>query len=108
MGSEVIEEVQLNDIGTHFEAVIYDGPDSSSIVDVSLATTKQIVFQKSDRTVYIATAEFKTDGTDGIVRYVTVDGDLTPKGDWKLQARVKLPDGEWNSNILEFKVLDNL
>lgn len=107
MSSDDILEVQLDD-STLFEVTIYDGEGSTTVVDLSAATSKQIVFQKHNRRVLEATASFVTDGTDGKLEYRAQSGDLNVKGDWKLQGRTILPDGPWNSNIVEFKVLDNL
>jgi len=84
-------EVHQNDFGTIFRITISDGDDS---VDISSATTKQITFRKPDGTVVTQTAAWYTDGTDGILQYTTVDGDLDTVGFWKIQARIIMPT--WN------------
>lgn len=103
-------DIHLGDIGTVFEATIKDCKDGvSSIVDVSGATTKEIIFKKPDGSKLTKTAVFKTDGADGIIQYVTVAGDLDQVGiGWKLQAYLILPSGSWRSSTYQFTVLENL
>ncbi len=100
-----VQEIHVNDIGTVFEITL---KDCDVVVNISSATTKQIIFQKPDQSVIIKTAQFTTDGTDGKIRYTTVDGDLDLQGPWKIQAKVVLPTGTWSSNVDKFKVWSNL
>lgn len=98
-------EIHLNDIGTVFEVTILDG---SSAVDISAATTKQIIFKKKDRTILTAAGTFVTDGTDGKIKYTAVSGDLSVVGEWSIQAYIVTPSGEWRSDISTFTVHSNL
>jgi hypothetical protein len=66
------------------------------------------LFSKPDGAVVEKTAVFSTDGSDGKIRYITVDGDLDAIGKWKIQARVVMPTGSWSSNLSSFKVYGNL
>jgi hypothetical protein len=100
-----VQEIHLGDIGTVFEITL---KDCDTPVNVSTATTKQIIFQKPDKTNLTKTATFSTDGSDGKIRYVTVASDLSVKGTWKIQAKVVMPSGTWSSNIETFKVYENL
>lgn len=99
------KEIRVGDIGTVFEVTLYD---CDQIVDVSGATTKEIIFLKPDNTKVVKTAVFKTDGTDGIIQYVTIQDDLDQQDKWKLQGHVVLPTGEWHTDIVSFKVYTNL
>ena len=81
------EEVHVGDIGTIFRATMYDG---STVLDISGASTLQLIFAKPDGTTLTKTAVLTNDGTDGIMEYITVDGDLDTKGDWKIQGYVAL------------------
>ena len=99
-------EIHVGDIGTSFQVTLYD---STNIVDISGATTKTLYFLKPDGTTKLTkTASFLTDGTDGILEYLTISGDLDVSGTWKIQAKVVLPSGEWSSDIGKFKVYDNI
>lgn len=102
---ELIDKVFVGDIGTGFRGTF---KEDSVAVDISAATTKTISFEKPNGETIVRAGSFFTDGTDGILEYVTVDGDLDIGGDWRLQGRVIF--GGWNgrSDIVKFKVFDNL
>ncbi len=100
-----VQEVHLLDIGTVFEVTL---KDCDTPIDISSATTQQIIFRKPDGTSVTKTAIFASDGTDGKLRYVTIADDLDQIGTWKIQAKVEIPSGTWSSNIDKFKVYSNL
>lgn len=100
-------EIHVGDIGTVFQATIQDDC-SGAIVDISGAIAMNLVFQKPDGTVVSQTAVHLTDGTDGIMQYVTVLDDLDQAGSWKIQGFVQLPTGSWSTDIHKFKVYSNL
>jgi hypothetical protein len=98
-------EIHENDVGTVFEVTLKDG---DTVVDVSGATDKKIIFRKGDQTTVSKTAAFTTDGTDGKIRYISVAGDLTPAGKWTMQAYVESVSGKWHSDKHHFTVYKNL
>ena len=98
-------EVHKSDIGTAFRVTVQDG---ETAVDVSGATTKQIVFQKPSGTSVTKTAAFVTDGTNGQIQYVTIDGDLNEAGKWIMQGYVVLAAWQGHTDIYQFEVYDNL
>lgn len=98
-------EVHLNDIGTRFLVTIKDG---NNVVDLSEATTLNLIFQKPDGTNLTKTATLYTDGTDGKVYYLTVDGDLSVIGIWRLQGFAGFDDGSFYSDVYTFRVYRNL
>lgn len=99
------DQIHVGDIGTGFIVTIEN--DGAS-VDISGATTKQLIFLPPDNTEVVQIADFFTDGTDGILQYVTVEGDLNQSGSWRLQGFVVLPDGEWHTDVYVFKVYTNI
>lgn len=109
--SRGVDEIRKGDVGTVFERQIKDG---STIVDVSSASVKQIIFQKPDvgpvDGVFITkTAVLSGDGTDGKIRYVSLAGVLDEIGVWKWQGAVTLSSGgPWKTNIKTFEVHKNL
>ena len=76
--------------------------------DISYATTKELIFQKPSGTIVTKNATFFTDGTDGIIYYNTVSGDLDEEGIWHLQARVAAINDDKKSDVAHFRVRDNL
>ena len=98
-------EIHVDDIGTSFQMTLNE---CDVPVDIQAATVKEIIFKKPDKTVVTQTAEFLTDGSDGIIYYKSVSGDLDTKGTWYIQARVTMPSGTWSSDTSKFKVYVNL
>ena len=100
-------EIHLNDVGTQFKLTI---SDAGTAVDVSPSgTTYTINFRKPDGTCLTKTATPFTDGTDGIISYITSSGDLDITGTWKLQALVDFPGPtEFYSDIHSFRVHKNI
>lgn len=68
-------ELHVGDVGTRIIITIKDG---SSIVDIADATVKRFTFLRKDKTGFIRTPAFLTDGHDGKLVYTTkeypVDG----------------------------------
>ncbi len=99
-------EVHLGDIGTEFRITIVD--EDGTAIDISSSSTKTVIFKKPDGTKLEKVASFVNSGTDGLLKYVTISGDLDLIGTWKIQAKVILPGGSWYSNFKSFKVYRNL
>lgn len=107
------DEVHLNDIGTIFRATINDcdetlDPAAQVVLDISSATTTELIFEKPSGATLTKTATFTTDGTDGQIEYATISGDLDEIGTWRIQAYIVLPSGSWRSDIGCFTVHENL
>tara|TARA_R100001244_G_C5106332_1_gene120042 strand:- start:104 stop:412 length:309 start_codon:yes stop_codon:yes gene_type:complete len=98
-------EIHLNDIGTQFLLTIKDG---STAVDISTASTKQIIIKKPSGTKITEAATFSTNGSDGKIYYSTVADDLDETGSYKLQGKVIISDGTFYTDITTFKVHRNL
>ena len=97
-----IEQAHVNDIGTIFRVTVYDTTSSggTSVADISTASTNGTTFTRA--------AVFTTDGSDGDIQYISVDGDLDGAGTWNLQAYVVTPAGTWNTDVGSFRVYENL
>ena len=94
------------DIGTIFRLTITD--TAGVVIDVSTASTKFIYFQKPDGTKVKETAAFYTDGTDGIIQYTSVSGDIDQTGLWQVQGYVETSDGKFFTQKTTFSVLNTL
>lgn len=99
-------EIRVGDIGTVFILTVKDQDDA--VVDISGASTKQIIFREPDDTAVVKTAAFTTDGTDGKMQYTTVADDLDQVGEWQHQGKVVIGSGTWKTDIEKFKVYSNL
>lgn len=102
-------EIHVGDVGTVFEVILKDDED---VVDISQATVKQIHFRKPDASTLEKPGTFNDDGTDGMMYYTSVEGDLNLAGKWQIQAYVVLPvstpAGTWSSDLGRFEVFPNI
>jgi hypothetical protein len=94
------------DIGTIFRLTITD--TAGVVIDVSSASVKYLYFQAPDGTKERKTASFYTDGSDGIIQYTGVSGDIDQTGVWQVQGYVETSDGKFFTEKTTFSVLSNL
>lgn len=99
------DQIRVNDIGTTLRFTIKDGPD---VVNISAATTKQLIFTKPNGVVLTKDATFLTDGSDGILYYTAIAGDLDTCGIWQAQAYLVFPSSSYKTSIIKFTVHRNL
>lgn len=99
-------DIHVDDYGTIIRATIVE---DGTALDISTATVKKFYIQKPGTTSPDEyTAEFYTDGSDGIIQYTTEDGDLDTVGLWKIQAYIEMTGWVGRSDIVGFKVKENL
>ena len=99
-------EIRVGDIGTVFYGTILD--QDSTVLDISTATTKQLIMLLPDGTKLEKTATFYTDGSDGKLQYTIASGDLSIPGVYRLQWYIVMPSGSWKTDIKTMKVYSNL
>ena len=82
--------------------------EDGSAVDISAATTKDIIMLRPRGTTVTKAAAFNTDGIDGVLLFTSVSGDFDDPGDYTVQ--VKIVDGAktWYTSLATFFVADNL
>lgn len=103
----VTPKVRIGDFGTRFEVTIVNQHDES-IVDISGATTKEIIFKNKNGTRFARSASFTNDGKDGKMYADTQAGDINVTGDWRYMGHVITSSGEWHTEELKFIVEDIL
>ena len=99
-------EIHVGDIGTILRLTIVD--QDGVAVDVSVAagqTTMEILFKGPDKEM-TKTAVYQTDGTNGVIQWVLLSGDISAFGKWKMQGHIVITTGEWHTTAVEFDVLD--
>lgn len=94
--------LHVGDTGSYIELTIKDGDE---VFDISSATIKKIKIKTSANVVLDKTASFSTNGTDGKIKYVFIDGDLSISGIWKARGYVEMPTGKWSTTDVQFEVL---
>lgn len=95
---------QRNDRGLPIEVQVLR---SGAPMDISSATTREIIIRKG-ATVKVFPAAFTGSGTDGLIRYSPVDGDLSPAGRWEIQAHVVGPTFNFHTYWGTLDVIPNL
>ena len=110
-----IDSLHLYDYGTSILFYVTECIDGvESPIDLTTATSLTIRFTKPDGTNLdvagsIYTGGTNGDATDGIVEYITQDGDIDQTGKWKGQVTVTTPVGKYYSTIVKgITVKDNL
>lgn len=98
------DEIHVNDSGVQLRVTVYD---DGSIVNVSGATNT-ISIRKPDGTLNEYSASLLTNGTDGVIYYTTVGGDLDVPGTYKIQATVQTSEGIYHSEKGSFRVKCNV
>mgnify|MGYP006081573935 CR=1 FL=1 len=99
------DEIHVNDIGTEFRILILD---KDAVVDLSFASELTIIFRKPNGSILSVTADLYTDGSDGIITYTSVDGDIDQSGIYKIQSYVAIGSSSYSSSIGSFKVHCNI
>lgn len=94
--------VHLHDVGTVFELTVVD--QDGDIVDLSNATTRQIIFRKPNGTTLTKTATVVTDGQDGRMQCISAEGDIDKLGLWRWRGYVVTTSGKWHSDQPSFEV----
>jgi hypothetical protein len=92
-------EPHVGDIGT---IIIYTIKDGDTILDISGATTKELIIENSGGgSRVVLEGEFATDGTDGVIEFTSQEGTWDVAGISKEQVYLVLPDGEWRSDVVQ-------
>lgn len=103
------DDLHVGDEGTIIRLQLND---DGVVVDVSTSDVLQIKFRKPDSTTVTKDATKTTDGSDGLIQYITetdVDNILDTPGVWEMQGYVEMPGaGKWHSEKKEFIVRDNI
>lgn len=97
------ETTTLNDLGVSIQITI---EENGAVVDISTATALEIILTKPTGAQSTKTAALYTDGSDGILQYSTVSGDIDQVGIWGYQAKITFsPTQVYYSGKSEFTVL---
>jgi len=98
--------VHNGDIGTIFRLTITD--TAGTAINVSTATVKYLYFQDPSGNKSVKTAAFYTTGSDGIIQYTTIAGDIDEVGNWAVQGYVETTLGKFYTEKAPFKVYSTL
>lgn len=97
-----MSDMRVSDYGYKIKITLKDS--QGIVVNLSSATGLDLILRRPDNTVLEVTPSLFTDGTDGVVQYVTAPGDLSKLGTWKCQVKVTYSGALYHSTIGSFKV----
>ncbi len=83
-------EARKNDVGVILRGTVKEG---GTPLDVSAATLLELLLTPPRGEPRTRAVVFFTDGSDGIVDYVTVGGDLNVVGTWQVQIHAVFATG---------------
>lgn len=98
--------IHKGDVGTIFRLIVRD--ENDLIIDLDSAAIKYIYFQKPTGVKVQKPASFLTDGSDGILQYITQSGDIDMPGLWFVQGYVETSLGKFFTERVRFTVYDNI
>ena len=99
------DEIHVGDTKTRITLTF---TDAGAAVDVSWATTKQLIFMPPDGTAFAVDATFTVAGVDGKIYYDTLATTFDEDGEWRLQGYVADATRSWKSDVHTFTVYPNL
>lgn len=103
--------IHVGDVGTVFADTIRD--EDGAIINLSTASSKTVKFGRADGTVSaVLTADFDTDGTDGVLKYETIAGTLgstnADAGQWTYQFFVTINGKPFHGDVQQFYLKPNI
>jgi len=105
-----LPDIHKNDVGV--ELVIEFVDEDGVVIDISTASTKQILLRKPGAAAVAKTGVFDTDGSDGLLKYTTTKVgsvyDLDRAGQWQIQGFAVIGTNEWHTKVNTFEVAGNL
>ena len=94
-------DLHVGDVGTSIELTV---TETNLPMNIANASVKQIKLRKPNGAVVTKPAAFVTNGTDGKLCYVTVQGDLDASGLWRAQAYLETPSWSGHTSRITFSV----
>ena len=82
--------VHKGDVGTPIVLELISNK-TNLVIDVSGSTAISFLFEKPSGDTMLRVGSLYTDGTDGMIEYVTVDGDVDEEGKWEAEGYVVTP-----------------
>ena len=99
-------QLRKYDIGSVIRVTV---KENGQIFDASGAVVKMMKLRKPSGDVLEVPADFQTDGSNGILQYVTVEDDLGETGPWTGQVFLEFAaNAAWHTEPWSFTVGGNL
>ncbi len=103
----VSQQAQVADVGSVLLVEMTRQSDGAPL-DLSAASSLQIILGLPDGTKFTKTALLLTNGLDGKIYYVAQAGDLPESGIYSIQGKVAIGAATLYGSVQSFSVLDNI
>lgn len=100
-----MNSAHVGDTGTILQKIV---TDNGVVVDISSAIVKNLIIIDAAGVCSILAGSFETDGTDGILNFVSTLGTWTRRGIASEQVQLTMPSGSWSSDIFSRRIEDKL
>lgn len=97
----------VGDVGVRFKITMKEDIDTGSFPVINLGNfaTRQMVFQRPDKSEFTVTASLFSDGTDGIMYYDSTSTTLNQVGTWKRLGKITdVSANTFKGSWIEFEV----
>ncbi len=94
--------IRVGDHGTGIKITIKD--QDGIPVNISTASSLALSIIKPNGVILSKSGEFVTNGTDGQLQYIIVNGDIDVSGIWEISANLVMLGGTYSSDRYEFRV----
>ena len=99
------DEIHVGDTGTRITLTF---TDAGVAVDISWATTINIILMGPSGAAATLAGTFTTDGSDGKIYYDSLVGTFSEDGEWRIQGHAADATRSWKSDVQLFTVYPNL
>lgn len=94
--------LKKKDVGSLIQVTVTEG---GVALDISDAVTKTLKLLKPNGVAIERDASFDAEGgVNGVLKYITVEGDIDYDGLWIGQVLIVMPDGRWHTDDFSFTV----
>lgn len=100
-----LDKIVNGDYGQSIELTFVDVDTGNAANISSYTTAKQMIFTSPSGTASTKTAAFKTDGSDGIITYTLISGDINSAGNWTVRGVVTTGSAKLSTEEHKFTVL---
>lgn len=101
-----LTNIVAGDFGQTIQLTVLD-TDTDEAANISGYNVGQsMIFRDPDGNDATVVAAFATDGSDGIVQYTLVAGDIDERGNWQVRVVVTSAVAQLTTTWLEFLVLE--
>lgn len=98
-------KIQVGAVGLRLQLEVKEG---TTALDISSASAMNFIIERPDSTVITKPGVFYTNGSDGILYYITVSGDINQEGLYYAQAYLQITGYTGYTTPVSFTVYQNI